>query len=133
MPFDPDKPVEGTLCDAVEMRAQLTALYDLIPKAATLNGVATLPPGSSAGATVSLDSDGTLHFSFDIPQRIPGEVTTLQLNDTVTSATAAAMSTALAASSNKSNAVAGLGISPDDSDLSMVAAKLNELTQALRR
>jgi hypothetical protein len=30
MPFDPAKPVEGTLCDAAEMRAQLTGLKDLI-------------------------------------------------------------------------------------------------------
>ena len=133
MPFDPARPADGALIVADELRDQFTALYDLIPKAATLDGVTTLPPGSSAGATVSLDSGGTLHFSFDIPQGMPGEVTTLQLNDAVASATAAAVSTALAGSNNNSNGVAELGISPSDPDLSVVVQKLNELIQALRR
>jgi len=30
MPYDPTKPVEGTLCDAAEMRSQLTGLKDEI-------------------------------------------------------------------------------------------------------
>jgi hypothetical protein len=131
--FDPTKPANGAPNSSAEMRAQLTALFDLIPKAATLDGVATLPPGSSAGATVSLDSGGTLHFSFQIPQGANGEVSTMQLNDAIATAVNQAVSTAQGASSNNSNAVAELGISPSDPDLSVVVQKLNELIQALRR
>lgn len=133
MPFDPAKPATGSPLDSAEIRGQLTALHDLIPKFATLDGVTTLPPGSSAGATVSLDSGGTLHFSFDIPQGPAGEVTQLQLQDGLATAMNQAVSTALAASSNNTNGVSELSLSPADPDLSVVVQKLNELIQALRR
>lgn len=133
MPFDPTKPASGSPLDSAEIRAQLTALHALIPQSTSVDGVATLPPGSSAGATVSLDSGGTLHFSFDIPQGPAGEVSAAQLDAATAAAITTAVNQALAASSANTNSVSELSLSPADPDLSVVVQKLNELIQALRR
>ena len=111
-----------------------------------VNGVATLNPGDPA--TVSSYFDGTyVHFSFGIPrgndgqqgsegpqgpqgpQGPPGEVSTQELND--------AIGTAIAGTSNSSNAVEPLGIvvsnPPTQAQVQAVADKLDELIVALRR
>ena len=59
MPYDPSKPVEGTLCDAAEMRSQLQGLKDEIDAvpvvtAAQVDTTVTLAPGSMATATAQL-------------------------------------------------------------------------------
>ena len=96
MPFDPNLPQEGTLIDAVQMRAQLNGLHDeitIIPVGpqgpqgdpgpqgaqgdlgpqgppfanAVVDGVTTLDPGQNA--TVSTSFDGSnVHFDFGIPR-----------------------------------------------------------------
>lgn len=76
MPFDPNIPLEFTLADAAQMRAQFNGLKDLIDAvsgitAVQVDGVTTLPAGSQA--TVSLQLTGnTLHFTFGIPEGPPG-------------------------------------------------------------
>jgi hypothetical protein len=78
--FDPNLPQAGTEIDAVQMRAQLNGLKDLIDAIVTLtaaqvDGVATLLPGEAA--TVELNVIGnTLHLTFGIPrgdEGVPGQ------------------------------------------------------------
>jgi hypothetical protein len=95
MPVDPNFPTANTLADAVQMRAQLNGLFDLIvpgpqgpqgipgsqgvpgsqgaqgeqglPFAAVVvDGVTTLPPGSAATVTANLQ-DGNVHLLFGVP------------------------------------------------------------------
>ena len=70
--FDPTLPQEGTPLDAVQMRAQLNGLKALIDAVLTLSAaqvdtVNTLPPGSSANASVTVVGS-TMHFTFELPQ-----------------------------------------------------------------
>ena len=72
MPYDPTLPQENTVADAVQMRAQLNGLKDLIDAvsgvtSAVVDAVNTLPAGSPASVMVSV-SGSVLHLSFDIPQ-----------------------------------------------------------------
>jgi hypothetical protein len=74
--FDPHLPEAGTEIDAVQMRSQLNGLKDLIDAIQTIttavvDGTSTLSPGSAATVTLSV-SNGTLHFSFAIPQGFHG-------------------------------------------------------------
>jgi hypothetical protein len=76
MPFDPSLPQENTPVDAVQMRAQLNGLKDLIDAlavitAAQVEAVNTVPTGTSANATVSVVGN-ELRFTFDIPEGPPG-------------------------------------------------------------
>ena len=76
MPYDPNLPQAGTEIDAVQMRSQLNGLKDLIDamasvNAATVDSTNTLPPGSPAQASVSVNGS-TLHFTFEIPQGTDG-------------------------------------------------------------
>jgi len=140
MPFDPAKPVEGTLCDAVEMRAQLTGLKDLIDAGsvtgAQTQNTGTLPPGSAATADVAL-SAGTLTFTFGIPAGAPGEVTQAQLSNDLVNCQNAAMLATLPQTSANSNAVSLLGLTvsdpPTQAELQAVADKVDELLSTLRR
>ena len=77
---------------------------------AVVDGVSTLPPGSSAGVSVSFDGSN-VHFTFSIPQGAdgatgaqgpPGEVTQTDLNN--------AVQNTLSQSSNNSNAVSTLSL-----------------------
>ena len=70
--FDPTLPQAGTEIDAVQMRAQLNGLKDLIDAvpviaAAQVEVVNTLPTGTAANATVSVVGN-ELRFTFDIPE-----------------------------------------------------------------
>lgn len=72
MPFDPNLPQEGTDLDAVEMRAQLTGLKDLIDAILTITAaqIDSVSTGNSGEpATVGLSVVGnTLHFTFGLPR-----------------------------------------------------------------
>lgn len=157
MPFDPTLPLENTTATAEEMRSQLNGLKALIDAiltvtAAQVDDTQTLPPGSSATATVSVVGN-VLRFTFGIPagfigsqgpegvegppgpagaegpQGPPGEVTSADL--------LTAISNALAQTSSNSNSVGQLGITVDPSynsaQLQDIANKLDELIAILRR
>jgi hypothetical protein len=77
MPYDPNLPQAGTEIDAVQMRAQLTGLKDLIDAVpqitdAVVDAVNSTDPGTPAVVTVSV-SGSVLHFAFDLPQGFTGE------------------------------------------------------------
>jgi hypothetical protein len=148
--FDPNLPQAGTEIDAVQMRGQLNGLKDLIDAiltvtAAQVDATNTLPPGDPAAVTVSVTGN-TLHFSFDIPQGeagaagsegppgiqgeegpqgMPGEVSLQQLTD------------AIATTSSNSNGVSTLDLTvndpPTQGEVLLIANKLDELINALRR
>ena len=132
MPYDPTKPVEGTLCDAVEMRAQLSGLHELIPAGAQVDTTNTGTPGSAAAASVFL-SGGTLHFSFDVPQGLTGEVSQSQLSNDLVNCQNAAVNTAMGLSSANSNGVQTLDSPMADPEAEALRQKFNELVNVLRR
>jgi hypothetical protein len=140
MPFDPAKPVEGTLCDAAEMRSQFTGLKAIVDAAtvtlAQVGSTATLSPGQPATADVIL-SNGTLIFTFGIPAGVPGEVTQAQLSNDLVNMSNYTMNQVLPLTSNNSNGVQTLDTSfgdpPITADLETLRAKLNELILGLRR
>ena len=135
MPYDPTKPVEGTLCDAVEMRSQLSGLHELIPAAAQVDTTSTGSPGSSAAVSVSL-AGGVLHFSFEVPQGQQGptgEVSQSQLSNDLVNCQNAAVNTALPLTSANSNGVGTLSVSSGDFAVQTLIDKVNELINALRR
>lgn len=132
--YDPTLPANGAPLVSAEMRAQLNGLKDLIDaigaiSAAMVDSTSTLPPVSSAGATVSVIGN-TLHFTFEIPQGdtgatgpqgSQGEVSLMQLND------------AIQTTSANSNSVATLDAPFGDPDTEAPRNKVNELIQMLRR
>ena len=140
MPYDPTKPVEGTLCDAVEMRSQLTGLKTLLDAgavtAAQTQNTGTLPPGSPATADVALNA-GTLTFTFGLPAGANGEVTQSQLSNDLVNCQNAAVQTTLPLTSANSNAVSTLGQSAaltyDPLQMQAQMDKMDELINALRR
>lgn len=72
MPFDPAWPQNGQNIDADRFRAQFAGIIDLIGSgsginAAQVDSTNTLPPSSTANASVSVVGN-TLHFTFEIPQ-----------------------------------------------------------------
>ncbi len=97
MPFDPTLPLENTLADAAQMRAQFNGLHSLIqtipvgpqgpqglpgndgatgpqgpPFAnAAVDSVTTLNPGEAATVAVSFDGS-TVHFQYGIPRGTDG-------------------------------------------------------------
>jgi len=134
MSFDPNLPVENSLIDAVELRAQfngLKALMDAIPAVtgAQIDAVNTLPAGEEATVTVAVDG-GTLRFTFGIPQGenggegAPGEVTAAQLAE------------AIATRASSVAGVSQLEMTPDaeynPGQIQELAGKYNELLQALQ-
>jgi hypothetical protein len=84
----------------------------------------TSPPGSSAAVSVWFDGVN-VHFNFDIPQGMPGEVSAATLTNEINNL--------LSNSSNSSNGVALLLPAQPNPTLMEVAQKLDELIQALRR
>jgi hypothetical protein len=136
--FDPSLPADGSPLSSAEMRSQLTGLKALIDAIATISAAfvdstSTLPPGSAAGATVSLIGD-TLHFAFEIPMGDPGspgdpgppgEVTLMQLGD--------AIQTTSANSNSVAEAVITVSDPPQQMEVQAIADKLDELILALRR
>ena len=129
MPFDPNIPVASTEIDAVQMRAQLNGLKDLIDAVPTIYGtqvdsVTTGLPTDPAGVTVSL-SAGVLHFSFLIPQGVTGEVSN------------ATLAAEIAGTARNSATVAPLVLTvsdpPTQAEVQSVVDKLNELIAALAR
>jgi hypothetical protein len=102
-----------------------------------VDGVNTLPPGSSASVSVSFDGTN-VHFTFGIPQGSdgatgaqgpPGEVTQTDLNN--------AMQSTLGQTSSNTNGVSPLGLSAgpsyDQALMQDVINKLDELINAARR
>jgi hypothetical protein len=76
MPFDPTYPPTNAEILSAPLRNQFQGLKDLIDAVASVNaavvdGTNTLPPGSPAQASVSVNGS-TLHFTFEIPQGIDG-------------------------------------------------------------
>jgi hypothetical protein len=76
MPFDPTLPVEHTLADAAQMRAQFNGLFDLIQAIPTppppitsfvVDATNTLNPGENASVTVGVEVP-VVHFTFNIPR-----------------------------------------------------------------
>jgi hypothetical protein len=145
--FDPTLPITGSVISSSELRSQFTGLADMIaavpagptgpegPPGAVLNTavvdfVSTGSPGGSASASVFVDGGGIIHFTFAIPQGIPGEVTQAQLNNDLVNSRNAAVNQALFFSSANSNTVATLDSSVD---VEILRQKLNELINALRR
>lgn len=135
MPFDPTKPVNGTLIDADFLRAQFNSLKALIDAigsvtGAAVDGVNSLPPGDPATVSVSITGT-TLHFTFGIPegqtgpQGIPGEVTQ------------AALDAAISGTSSNSNGVSLLSQSAfsyyEQTQMQDLLNKMDELITALRR
>ena len=71
MAYDPNFPASGVLIESAAFRQQFQALKALIDAigsvtAAQVMGTTTLPPGSSAQASVLLQS-GVLKFTFGVP------------------------------------------------------------------
>lgn len=166
MPYDPSYPPPNALIESAPLRAQFQGIVDLISSipqgpqgppgqngsdgaqgppgqqgppfaSAVVDGVNTLPPGSSAGVSVSFDGTN-VHFTFDIPQGQdgatgaqgpPGEVTQSDLNN-------ATLNT-LSQTSNNSNAVSTLGQAADSTynqpQIQALIDKVDELINALRR
>ncbi len=130
MPYDPTYPATNALIESVPMRAQFNGLKDLLDNIpvianAVVDAVVTDPPGNPASVQVYV-SQGTLHFTFNIPQGLPGEVTLLDAQNMIA-----------AQSSANSNSVGTLGLGvndpPSGADLQQVVNKLDELILALRR
>ncbi|MBL9129638.1 MAG: hypothetical protein JNG86_00455 [Verrucomicrobiaceae bacterium] len=79
MPYDPNWPQNGQNIDADRFRAQFGGIKDLIDAinggggitAVQVDGVTTLPAGSQASVGLQL-TGSTLHFTFGIPEGIPG-------------------------------------------------------------
>ena len=142
MAYDPTKPVAGTDLDAVEMRSQLQGLDAKIPTGAVVDSVTLNGPGSGAGATVTL-SAGVLHFTFAIPEGMPGaqgnpgEVTQSQLSNDLSNTANFAISQTLPLTSANTNSVAGLGLTvsdpPTQAEVQSLANKLDELISTARR
>ncbi len=149
MPFDPSLPLDSSLIDAGELRSQFTGLADQIaaipagppgpPGAAgpagpagpafanvTVDSVTTVSPTTPASASVFFDGS-LVHFSFNIPvgqdglTGPQGDVSFIQLSDAINTTSASSNGVALLLPANPS---------PTAMD---VAAKLDELIQALRR
>jgi hypothetical protein len=111
MAYDPSLPANGSPLSSAEMRSQLQGLQALIA------AVPAGPPGPP-GTPGTPGADGT--------PGAPGEVSTAQL------------ATAIGTTSANSNGVAPLGATsfsdpPTRVDLQLVASKLDELINALRR
>ena len=109
MSYDPTKPVEGTLCDAAEMRSQLEGLHDEIA------AVPAGPPGPQG------------------PPGPPGEVTQAQLSNDLSNTQNATMLATLPLTSANTNAVPLLSISSGDFAIQTLIDKVNELILAARR
>jgi len=130
MPYDPNFPATNEELVSPAVRAQFNGLKDLIDNIpvlanAVVDAVVTDPPGNRASVQVSA-SQGTLHFTFNIPQGLPGEVTLLDAQNLIA-----------APSSANSNAVGTLGLGvndpPTQGDVQLILNKLDELILALRR
>jgi hypothetical protein len=150
MPHDPNTPADHAELTGAMLRGKFNGLNTLIEAlqsitAAQIDTVNTLPPGDPANVTVSV-TGSTLHFSFDIPQGqvgadgsegqqgiqgeegaqgMPGEVSLQQLTD------------AIATTSSNSNGVSTLQMTvndpPTQGEVQLIANKLDELINALRR
>jgi hypothetical protein len=140
MPYDPLKPASGTPLSSAEMRSQFTGLKALLDAAAVtlaqVGSTSTLSPGQPATVDVIL-SNGTLIFTFGIPQGQAGEVTQAQLSNDLVNMSNYTFNQVLPLTSANSNGVQTLDTSfgdpPITADLETLRAKLNELILALRR
>ena len=156
MPYDPTLPQAGTEIDAVQMRAQLNGLKDLIDAiqtitAAQVDATNTVPPGDPAAVTLSV-AGGTLHFTFNIPQGAngadgingssgsdggEGPIGPEGPQGPMGEVSNMDLSNAIAGTSSNSNTVAtlGMGVSdpPTQGEAQQIANKLDELINALRR
>ena len=138
MPYDPALPVEGTECDAVQMRAQLTGLKSLIDAVPAVTGasVDSVTLGSGTSVSVALIA-GILHFDFLLQPGPPGEVTQAQLTNDLSNAVNQAMVNTLPQTSSNSNGVSNLNLTvsdpPTQSEVQAVVNAYNDLVNALRR
>ena len=144
MPFDPSLPAAGAPLQSAVMRDQLNGLKDLIDAVpagptgpegppgpqgppfagAQVESTVTLPPFNPASVGVMFDGTN-VRFSFGIPQGNPGEVSFADLNG--------AIGSVISGSSSVSNSVDLLLPTNPNPSLLDVAAKLDQLIQALRR
>jgi hypothetical protein len=136
--YNPALPADGSPLSSAEMRSQLTGLKALIDAissitAAMVDSTTTLPPGSSAGATVSVIGN-TLHFTFELPQGetgatgpqgSQGEVSSMDLSN--------AIQTTSANTNTVAEAVITVSDPPQQMEVQAIADKLDELILALRR
>ena len=149
MAFNPLLPIDGSLVVAAELRSQFTGLADQIAAipagpiglsgpagpqgpagpafaSVTVDSVTTVSPTTPASASVWFDG-AFVHFSFNIPAGQDGligpmgEVSAQQLIDAINTTSAS------------SNGVALLLPTQPNPTILDVAAKLDELIQALRR
>ena len=149
MPFDPSLPATGAQLQSAVIRDQLQALFNLISAVpagptgpegptgpqgpqgpafanVTVDSVTTVSPTTPAGASTWFDGS-FVHFSFTIPvgqdglTGPQGDVSFIQLNDAINTTSASSNGVAFLLPANPS---------PTAMD---VAAKLDELIQALRR
>ncbi|MDZ4404885.1 collagen-like protein [Prosthecobacter sp.] len=162
MPYDPTLPQAGTEIDAVQMRAQLNGLKELIDaiqsiNAAIVDGTNTLPTGTPAQVVLEV-TDGTLHFIFGIPTGPQGETGSNGAPGSNGSDGAPGqqgpqgepglpgapgevslqqLTDAIATTSSNSNAVATLGMTvsdpPTQAEVQQIANKIDELIVMLRR
>ena len=144
MAFNPILPIDGSLIAAEELRNQFNGLKDLIDAVpagptgpegppgpqgppfagAQVESTVTLPPFNPASVGVMFDGTN-VRFSFGIPQGNPGEVSFADLNG--------AIGSVISGSSSVSNSVDLLLPTNPNPSLLDVAAKLDQLIQALRR
>ena len=136
MTYDPTLPVEGTECDAAQMRSQFTGLKALIDAlaAAGVTGatVDSVTIGSGTSVNVSLVT-GVLHFDFILQPGPPGEVTQAQLSNDLSNTANQAMLITLPQTSANTNAVNLLTITSGDFVEQTLIDKMNELISTLRR
>jgi hypothetical protein len=142
MPFDPTLPINNTVIDADELRAQFNGLKDLIDAvpagpagadgapgasgndgatgpqgppfaSAMVDGVTTLNPGESATVTSSFDG-ATVHLTFALPRGGNGSTGPEGPAGAPGEVTAAQLADAVAGTAANTNAVATLDIAFSD-------------------
>jgi len=158
--FDPNLPAPDSDMVSAEMRSQFNGLKDLIDALqnitqAEVAAVNTLPPGDPAVASVTLLNNGSLQFSFGIPQGMTGETGATGQNGTdgqngqngmdgqpgqqgpPGEVSLQQLADAIATTSGNSNGVDVLSLNvsdpPTQGEMQQIVAKLDELIQALRR
>jgi len=143
MPFDPALPQQGTEIDAVQMRAQLNGLKELIDAvpagpgpagpagpqgpvfaSVSIGTVTTGAPGTPAAADVSTTGND-VSLSFTIPAGEPGEVTQ------------AALDAAILGTAQNPASIAPLSITisdpPTKAEVEAILSTLNTLIGLLQR
>jgi len=160
MPYDPNIPATNAEATSAMFRGQFNGLKDLIDALqnitqAEVAAVNTLPPGDPAVASVTLLNNGSLQFSFGIPQGMTGETGATGQNGTdgqngqngmdgqpgqqgpPGEVSLQQLADAIATTSGNSNGVDVLSLNvsdpPTQGEMQTLVNKVDELIQALRR